>query len=167
MNTFIKGTKEFDNSLELVYNMINHSVNDKLRLNYTKKRLRVNEWDAVSVFDGGFSSVSWRPYWNNNCRILNRFFKKPEYRFENKSLRVSQETLDMIEQQLEVARILGYDCAFMSRETKTQAFHHYKRFLPQQWYTDEKRYRMTEDDYQHVMWTSINNNAHLDMEFEA
>ena len=34
----------------------------------------------------------------------------------------------MIEQQLAVAKDLGFDCAFMSRETKSQVFNSYKRF---------------------------------------
>ena len=63
----------------------------------------------------------------------------------------------MIHQQVKAAETLGFDCAFMSRETKTQAFNHYKKFLPFEWNVPNKKYRMIEDMYQYITWTSINN----------
>ena len=158
MNTFIRDDLEYDEAIENVFKMVSDLPNDKLKKNYSKENLKVDEWIGVSLFAGGFSSIAYRDIWNNNCRILNRFYKKPEYRFENKNRRISEETLDMIEQQLHAAKILGFDCAFMSRETKTQAFHHYKKHLPQKWYTPKDKYKMWNTGYQYVMWTSLNSN---------
>lgn len=156
MKTFTRDHPEFINCLEQINTMVSNLPNDKLRDNYSYQRLKTEEWEAVSIFEGGFSSISWRPYWRNNCRVLNRFYKLPDYRFENKKAQVSQETLQMIDQQLTVARQLGFDCAFMSRETRTQAFNYYKKYLPQLWHTPKTLYRMTENSYQHIAWTPIN-----------
>ena len=165
MKTFIRSHPEFANSLDIVREMVNSLSEDKLAANYTFDNLAVDEWYAVSLFSGGFSSIIWREHWGNNCRILNRFYKLPSYRFENKSRAISQETLDMIDQQLNAANQLGFDCAFMSRETKKQAFNHYKKHLPQQWFTPDEKYFMIGSSYQHVMWTPINNDTFI-MEIE-
>lgn len=158
MKTAIRDTPEFDQFIDIIKEMVSDLPDDRLKDNYSFENLIVDEWVAVSVFEGGFSSVAWRPWWGNNCRILNRFYKKPGFRFENNKRRVSQETLDMIEQQLRAAWLLEYDCAFMSRETKTQAFNHYKKHLQQPWYSSDKKYRMTENSYQNIMWTPLNSN---------
>jgi len=165
MNTVTKENPLYLEYLDIIKEMVSDLPNDKLKNNYTYDRLQVDEWIAISLFDGGFSSISWRPIWKNNCRILNRFYKIPSYRFENLKGRVSKETLDAITQQLKVASDLEFDCAFMSRETKTQAFHHYKRFLSQEWHTPKERYKMWNTGYQHIMWTSLSGNK-LDMEKE-
>jgi len=156
MNTVIKYNKGWFDTLNKLKDITDNLPNDKLKNNYSFDRLKVDEWVAVSIFEGGFSSVAWRSHWGNNCRILNRFFKLPKYRFENKRSIVSQETLDMIQQQLDAAKLLGFDCAFMSRETKTQAFNHYKKHLPQVWHTPDVKYRMTKKSYQYIAWTAIN-----------
>ena len=158
MNTAISNTPEFDNCIDLIKNMVSNLPDDKLKHNYSYDRLKVDEWVAVSVFEGGFSSVAWRPWWRNNCRILNRFFKLQEYRFENNQAKVSSETLDMIQQQLDISITLGFDCAFMSRETKKQAFNHYKKYLPQTWYCSDVKYKMVGKSYQYIMWTPLNSN---------
>ena len=161
MKTVTRDHPDFDDCIEQIKEMVSNLPNDKLCNNYSFPRLKSQEWEAVSLFAGGFSSVIWRPYWQNNCRILNRFYKVPNYRFENRKARVSQETLQMIDQQLTVAKQLGFDCAFMSRETKKQAFNHYKKHLPQTWFTSNEKYLMTGNSYQHVMWTSINSNTFI------
>jgi hypothetical protein len=158
MNTFIRNDLGYDEAIENIFKMVSDLPNDKLKENYSKENLKVDEWIGVSLFAGGFSSIAYRDIWNNNCRILNRFYKKPEYRFENKNRRVSEETKLMISQQLEVAKKLGYDCAFMSREMKQQAFNHYKKYLPQEWFSSNDRYLMYYKGYQHIMWTPLNNN---------
>jgi len=166
MKTYIKNQEGRLEALENVYSMTQSiPSNDKLYQNYSQERLNTDEWVALSIFDGGFSSVAHRSIWNNNCRILNRFFKLPAYRFENSKREVSKETIMMIHQQVKVAETLGFDCAFMSRERKTQAFNHYKKFLPFKWNVSNKKYRMIENMYQHIMWTAINNTV-LNMEFE-
>ena len=166
MNTYIKNEKGYREAIEQVYSMIDTSVEDKLKDNYTRERLKTKEWVAVSIFEGGFSSIAYRSFWGNGCRILNRFYKNPNYRFENKKMSVSNETLQMIDQQLEAAKLLDFDFAFMSRETNTPAFKHYVKYLPETWNISDKKYKMHERGYQYIMWTSINNNDVLDMETE-
>jgi len=161
MKTFIRTHPEFTNSLETVKEMVSSLSEDKLADNYSLQSLKVDEWCAVSLYPGGFSSIIWRKYWGNNCRILNRFYKLQSHRFKNKSSVITQETLDMINQQLDVAKQLGFDCAFMSRETKKPAFHHYKKHLPHKWFTPSKKYLMVGNSYQHVMWTPINSNKFI------
>ena len=165
MNTVIKDQEGWDEVIENILEMVSTLPNDKLKNNYSKESLKIDEWVAASYFEGGFSSVAYRSIWNNSCRILNRFYKTPINRFENKKREVSQETKLMISQQLMVAKELNFDCAFMSRETRTQAFNHYKKHLPQEWHTPSHRYKMWDTGYQHIMWTSLNGNE-LDMEQE-
>ena len=166
MKTYIRNEEGWLEALENVYSMTQSiPSNDKLYRNYSQERLNTDEWVALSIYEGGFSSVAHRSIWNNNCRILNRFFKLPTYRFENSKRKVSKETIMMIHQQVKAAETLGFDCAFMSRETKTQAFNHYKKFLPFEWNVPHKKYRMIEDVYQHITWTAINNTV-LNMESE-
>jgi len=156
MNTVIKYNKGWFQAIDQIASIVKDLPNDKLKNNYSIDRLIIDEWVAVSIYEGGFSSVAWRPHWGNNCRILNRFYKVPSSRFENKQHKVSQDTLDMIQQQLDAAKTLSFDCAFMSRETKTQAFNHYKKQLPQLWNCPKEKYRMTKEGYQHIAWTAIN-----------
>ena len=164
MKTYIRFQEGWLEALENVYSMTQSIPSkDKLYRNYSQERLKTDEWVALSIYEGGFSSVAHRSIWNNNCRILNRFFKLPAYRFENSKREVSKETIMMIHQQVKAAEILGFDCAFMSRETKHQAFNHYKKFLPFEWNVPHKKYRMIENTYQHIMWTAINDTV-LNME---
>lgn len=156
MNTVTRHDPEYKEYLNIIAEMVKDLPNDKLRDNYSYSNLKVDEWVAVSIYEGGFSSIAWRDQWNNNCRILNRFYKLPTHRFENTQRKVSQETLDMIEQQLAAAKLLDFDCAFMSRETKKQAFNHYKKHLPQQWHVPSERYVMTNKSSHHIMWTPLN-----------
>lgn len=168
MNTVTSESIEYNKYIDLIREMTQTIPDDKLRENYRFDTLKLEEWIAASYYDGGFSSVAWRPIWGNNCRILNRFYKKPEARFENKKRRVSDVTLNMIEQQLAVAKDLGFDCAFMSRETRHQAFNHYKKHLPQTWTTPDEKYLMWKQNttvYQNIMWTPVNSSI-LTMERE-
>lgn len=159
MNTVTKyNKKEWEKALNKVYGLIENMPNDQLKNNYSKENLKIEEWIALSFFDGGFSSLAHRDIWGNNCRILNRFYKNPLYRFENNKRQVSKETLQMIQQQLDIALNLGFDCGFMSREKKTQAFNYYKKHLPQKWYSPPERYLIYHNGYQHIMWTPINSN---------
>lgn len=144
---------------------------DKLYENYNFEGLKVSEWIAVSIFEDvdsnciGFSSVNKRPdIWGNNVRILNRFMKINKHRFENKKGMVSEVTKKMIKQQLKASAELGYQNAFMSREsnTKSAAFKHYVKYLDfAKWYISPNRHRMfLTDEYlpsawQHIMWTPL------------
>ena len=58
MNTAISNTPEFDNCIDLIKNMVSNLPDDKLKHNYSYDRLKVDEWVAVSVFEGGCSDVA-------------------------------------------------------------------------------------------------------------
>ena len=161
MKTVTNDTEEYNYYISQIKHMVETLPDDKLRDNYRFDKLKIDEWIAISYYDGGFSSIAWRPIWGNNCRILNRFYKKPQARFENKKRKVSDITLKMIEQQLHVAKELGFSCAFMSRETKHQAFNHYKKWLPQEWHSPEEKFLMWKEKtkgYQKIIWTPVNGN---------
>lgn len=158
MITVSKDSTEWSTAIDKVFALVEDLPNDKLKDNYSKDNLKIHEWLAISYYDGGFSTIAHRKAWGNNCRILNRFYKKPEARFENNKRKLSNETLQMVEQQIATAKDMGFDCGFMSRETRRQAFHHYKKHLPQEWHTPTERYLMYHNGYQHIMWTPINNN---------
>jgi hypothetical protein len=165
MNTVIRTDPKFSTALDAVKQMVSEMPDGRLKQNYGYKNLHTEDWVAISLFENGFSSISYRSIWENNCRILNRFYKTPDARFENEKRKVSQTTLDMIQQQLDIAKILDFDCAFMSRETKTQAFLHYKKFLPQSWHVTDDKYIAWRSDgssvYQHIMWTPLNSNEFI------
>lgn len=167
MKTYIKNQDGWFEALENIYSMTQSiPSNDKLYQNYSQERLKIDEWVALSIFEGGFSAVATRPMWNNSCRILNRFYKVPDYRFATSDRSVSAETILMIKQQLEVAKELNYDCAFMSRETGYQSFNYYKKYLNfVQWNSPKERYKMYNNGYQSIMWTPINSTV-LNMESE-
>lgn len=158
MITVTKDSAEWSTAIDKVFALVEDLPNDKLKNNYSKDNLKIHEWLAISYYDGGFSTIAHRDIWGNNCRILNRFYKNPKYRFENTKRKLSQETFYMIQQQLEVAKNLNFDCAFMSRETKLQAWNHFKKYLPQEWHTPNERHLMYNNGYQHIMWTPLNSN---------
>lgn len=149
-----------------------HGTNDKLIENYRPKRLQSRDSIGITVYldDGallGFSTVITRDIFGNGTRVLNRFVKSPVYRFENERRRVSQETKDMIQQQLNISRELGFDYSFMSRYTTTTRsnFDHYgKQLTFAEWKNEPGRYCVTENfhhktSYQHLIWTSFNDNV--------
>jgi len=159
MRTITKYDKLWFYALDQIFEMIERIPdNDYLKENYSIDNLQSHTWEAVSYDKNQFSSILHRDLWGNNCRILNRFYKTPESRFENSKGKMSQATLEMIDQQLKVAHKLGLDCAFMSREKNHQAFRHYVKHLPQDWYIENSPYQMTETSWQHLMWTPINSN---------
>lgn len=165
MKTFTRYDDQWSSALDQVFNLIENMPDDKLKKNYSPQGLKIDEWVAVSIYEGGFSSVAWRPIFQNNCRILNRFYKLPEYRFANNKRHVSQETLEMIKQQLEIGKKLDFDCGFMSRDGKFASFNHYKKYLPQTWHSPKEKYKMWDTGFQHIMWTPLNTNT-LNMEKE-
>lgn len=143
-------------------------INDRLY----NEELNVHEWIALTVYVDdndnlyGFSSAASREYWPNGSRILSRFYKDPSYRFENNKRTVSKATLQMLKDQLEISKILGYEYAFMSRDNKSiKAWHHYsKHFKFADWITSDKYYKMTSKSWQQIIWTPLVNNAKPDIE---
>ena len=167
----------FGRALNRIYLMAEEiDSTDKLYMNYTFDGLKVKEWIGVSIYENdlgicGFSSINKRPdIWGNGVRILNRFLKAPHYRFENKNRLLSVATKKMIKQQLEVAKELGYDFAFISRESKGKrnVLQHYLKYYDDvKWNYPPDRYQMFYMDHdvmidnpilscwQHVAWTPL------------
>ena len=167
MKTFTRYDEQWTSALDQVFNLVENLPNDKLKKNYSIEGLKVDEWISVSVWDGGFSSIAWRPLWNNNCRILNRFFKLKNFRFENNKSQLSELTEEMIMQQLKIAKDYDFDAAFISREKKYNALSHYlNQMKTVKWNTPEERYLMYHNGYQQISWTAINDITHIDLEKE-
>jgi len=165
MKTFTKYDEGWNSALNQVFHLIENLPDDKLKQNYSYERLKIDEWVAVSIYEGGFSSVAWRPIWNNNCRILNRFFKHKNFRFENNKSLLSKTTAEMIMQQLKVAKDLDFDAAFVSREKKYNALAHYLNQLKDiKWITTDKKYLMYHTGYQQISWTPLSNINEIDLE---
>ena len=62
MNTVIKYNKGWFQAIDQIASIVKDLPNDKLKNNYSIDRLIIDEWVAVSIYDGGFSSVAWRPH---------------------------------------------------------------------------------------------------------
>lgn len=100
--------------------------------NYSQKRFNAFEQEAISLtFDGesfvSFSSV-WKRDWypRGTARILNRFWKDPNYRKCKPVREVANFVLDAIRQQVEFCKQREYDFLFISREFNNGR---YLRFL--------------------------------------
>jgi len=144
------------------------TINDRLY----NEELNVDEWIALTVYVDdsdkiyGFSSTAARDYWPKGSRILSRFYKDPSYRFENNKRALSKPTLQMLKDQLEISKILGYEYAFMSRDTKTiKAWHHYSKYFKfADWTVSDKYYKMTSKSWQQIIWTPLVDNAKPNIE---
>lgn len=92
---------------------------DRLVNNY--KNIDWFEFDAVSVYERegaivGFSSMVQRKQYfaPDEVRILNRYYESPEMRRTSKVIG-DDHVCEMVMQQLEIAREVGYNKAFISR----------------------------------------------------
>lgn len=92
---------------------------DRLADNY--KDIDWLSLEAISIYERedsiiGFSSVLHRPeYFEvDEVRILNRYYEAPEMRRTSKVI-ADDHICEMVMQQLEIARKLGYKRAFISR----------------------------------------------------
>tara|TARA_R110000822_G_C15299833_1_gene491844 strand:+ start:968 stop:1471 length:504 start_codon:yes stop_codon:yes gene_type:complete len=167
MKTYTKGSTEWHEAIEQVYYFLKKlPQNDKLSNNYIASSMDTDEWYAISISEDSFSTIAYREQWNNSCRILNRFAKLPSNRFENKKKMVSEQTLTMINQQVQAATDMGFDFVFMSREGRKQAFNHYKQYLEGDWITPAHKYKMTSRSFQHVMYKPLHSNEEIDLEME-
>tara|TARA_Y100001963_G_C6782477_1_gene450751 strand:- start:1932 stop:2555 length:624 start_codon:yes stop_codon:yes gene_type:complete len=144
---------------------------DRLLINYTPERLNIDEWIALTIYEDnkkiyGFSTVINRPFWGKGARILNRFFKIKGYRFENDKRKISDATINMIKEQLSTCKALGYEYAFMSRETQNpsaiKAWNHYGKYFKMlgNWNIPEESFQMTEypeklSCWQQIIWTPL------------
>jgi hypothetical protein len=140
---------------------------DKLFVNYSN-RLELSQSVAITICKDntgivGFSTVLWRDLFGNSVRVLNRFFKDKKIRNHKTPMSyLTDATMRMVEQQLDAARKLGYDFAFMSRESSTpyNAFQHYTSKLPQDWQYYEHRHKVCNgnpyDCYQFISICALN-----------
>jgi hypothetical protein len=137
------------------------------RINNYRQDLKIKESIAVSVFEHesdvlGFSSVLHREMFGNGVRIINRFVKRFDYRFQNNKGNLTDETKIMISQQLEVARKYDFDYVFISRESKkpVSSLKHYFRELPEWRCPLEKFYVCAggQSCEQYVVWLPLKNN---------
>jgi len=125
VNTVSKYDKNFISLVrEIQHFSSSISPADRHYENYTR-RLNFTDSIAISTYRNkntliGFSTVLHLPVYGNGVRILNRFYKDPEFR--KKSLQLTDETKIMIDQQLSIAKSFNFDFAFMSRESNTNQF---------------------------------------------
>lgn len=145
-------------------------INDTLYSN--PQRLKLDEWIGVTVYVNeydevyGFSSISHRENFGRGARILNRFYKDPKYRFDNNKRSLSLATLSMLKEQVALCEQLGYQYAFMSRDSKTiKAWHHYSKYFQfREWNVSDRYYHMIKDSWQQIMWTPLTDAAKPTME---
>lgn len=130
-------------------------TDDRFYENYTR-RLNFTDSIAVSTYRNknelvGFSTVLHLPLYGNGVRILNRFYKDPQFRL--KGLKVTDETKIMIDQQLSIAKSLNFDFAFMSRESNTNQFamKHFVKQLDSNWIVMSNKYRVSSNSEQHIV----------------
>lgn len=130
-------------------------------------RLGANDWIGLSVYIDesdnlyGFSSILHRKNFGNGARILNRFYKDPKYRFENNKRSLSLATLSTLKDQISICENLGYEFAFMSRDSKTiKAWNHYSKYFQfREWNVSDKYYHMIGNSWQQIIWTPLIDNA--------
>lgn len=175
IKTIYKDNDEWDEYLKKIEKFIEISnFNDKLIHNYSIQRLQIPIWVGLSVYmttEGnmlGFSSVITRKeFYGNGCRILNRFIKSPKYRFAKNDMSTKQ----MILQQVELSTNLGFDYAFMSRESNTGAtpfkYYVHDKLGLVDWTIEKDKYYVCNGDSsceQYIVWTPLSkkcNNVQL------
>lgn len=150
----------------------NENINDKRAKNYKIEQLHITDSVAVSVYINndtilGVSNVLHRDIFGNGCRILNRFYKSSSYRFTKNDLHL---TKSMIVEQLEICKILGFDYAFMSRESNTGATpfkHYHKKLELTNWKYPISKYKVcdnnTDNCHQYISWVPLTKNAELQL----
>lgn len=123
--------------------------------NYTR-RLNFTDSIAISTYRNknalvGFSTVLHLPLYGNGVRILNRFYKDPQFRL--KGMKVTDETKIMIDQQLSIAKNLNFDFAFMSRESNTNQFamKHFAKQLDSNWNIMPNKYKISTNNEQYIV----------------
>jgi len=108
--------------------------NNRMPANYSKEKIALDFTLAVSIAerDGepfSYSSIMHRKIFKNSARVISRFYYHPLHKI--KGLRNAEmplkhiwrdHTIDMIEQQTEIAFELGYDGVFISQHDKSLKF---------------------------------------------
>lgn len=99
---------------------------DSLATNYVN--INWHEFSAISLYQRngviiGFSSIWHRPqfYDVGEIRILNRYYERKDMRVISKIIG-DNHLIEMVKQQLEIAKKLGFNKAFISREKTPRYF---------------------------------------------
>lgn len=156
VNTVSKYDKNFISLVrEIQHFSSSISPSDRHYENYTR-RLNFTDSIAISTYRNkntliGFSTVLQLPVYGNGVRILNRFYKDPEFR--KKSLQLTDETKIMIDQQLYIAKSFNFDFAFMSRESNTNQFamKHFVKQLDSNWNIMPNKYLVSSNSEQYIV----------------
>jgi hypothetical protein len=156
VNTVSKYDKNFISLVrEIQHFSSSISPADRHYENYTR-RLNFTDSVAISTYRNkntliGFSTVLHLPVYDNGVRILNRFYKDPQFRM--RSLKVTDETKIMINQQLSIAKSLNFDFAFMSRESNTNQFamKHFAKQLDSNWNIMPNKYLVSSNSEQYIV----------------
>ena len=123
VETFLKLPETLKQKVDIFYEQASKS-NSKLASNYTKDKLKENVWATSVILENnqvvGVASVLHRDIYGNNARIMNRYFYRPEsypglmpelYA----GINTRQTSIDMIDQQTDIAYSLGFSGVFVSQ----------------------------------------------------
>lgn len=172
VRTVSESEKEYPLYLEKISTFYECLNSDKLRNNYHPDHLELEACIGLSVYENegeilGFSTVLQRDLFKGGARILNRFVKKPGFRFTTQ-FKITPETNLMIDQQVELCRQHQCDYVFISRYTRGSepALSHFLQDLVKVrgWHSEKSRYRVCcgrKDCWQHLIWLPLSGNLSL------
>tara|TARA_Y100001963_G_C6765833_1_gene442152 strand:- start:190 stop:780 length:591 start_codon:yes stop_codon:yes gene_type:complete len=169
MNLVIN-TCDIDSDLETEIQEFSKTT-DRLSHNYGKN-LDLNDSVAITTVRNGndliaFSTILHRKMFGNSVRILNRYFRHPEFRRMNwgHQRRIKEYTYQMILQQVLYAKDQNYDVAFISRELKdnnidnfnSTALNRFKTYFPNndEWIFSPKMHLVSTPKIFKQNWQSI------------
>ena len=135
--------------MDIIKKLKNFHFDNDDRLAYNYSKLNWFDCEAISVYRRqreivGFSSIGHRPeyYDAKEIRILNRYYESKAMRRTSKVF-ADDHVCEMVKQQLKMAKKLGYEKAFISRQRSPQYF---KKFIKtmsekmkQNWILEKKK----------------------------
>ncbi len=146
---------------------IKFNESDRLSDNY--KDMDWFSFEAISIYERddkiiGFSSIIHRPehFAKGECRILNRYYESTEMRRTSKIIG-DDHVCEMIMQQLDIAKKLGFEKAFVSR---CRSPRHLKKFMENvskktatKWHMDNDKFPVcnptVDECWQYKAWTEL------------
>lgn len=164
--TVTKDESDFEYYCKEIEKFVDIFPNNMRRIDNYKKDLRIRDSIAVSVYEKnfellGFSSVLHRDIFGNGVRILNRFLKRFDFRFQNKEFRWTDESKQMITQQINVAKKYNFDFVFTSRESTNKTSAALSKFFKDQlgWNCPDGKFYVCNSDndkcQQYITWLPI------------
>jgi hypothetical protein len=124
--------------------------NNRMQYNYTRTKISFEHTLAISIAERNgipfsYSSLMNRPMYKKSARVISRFYYNPLHKI--KGIRNAEmplkhiwrdHTIQMIEQQTDLAYKLGYDGVFISQHDKSIKFfgRMYKGLLVKSKYND-------------------------------